>query len=95
MAWVTAIKTFFVSTSIWGAIKVVAAVAYVINLWTQYKKAKQSPTYSFDIQTQSSNELPVPVVYGRVKAGGNIVLQVILHNNSPAIALGTPGECIF
>lgn len=94
MGWVAAAKVFFAG-KIWAAIKAIATVAYVINLWNQHKKAKQSPTYGFDIQTQSSNELPIPVVYGRVKSGGNIVLLVTLYNNSPTLSLGTPGECIF
>lgn len=84
MAWVKAAVTFV--ASIWGTIKAVAAVAYVIYLWKQYKKANQSPTYGFDIQTQSSNELPVPVIYGRVKAAGNIVWQRMSYDKSTIYA---------
>ncbi|NLW48194.1 MAG: hypothetical protein GXY86_12785, partial [Firmicutes bacterium] len=84
MAWVKAAVTFI--ASIWGTIKAVMAVAYVIYLWTQYKKAQRSPTYGFDIQTQCSNELPIPVVYGRVKAAGNIVWQEMSEDKSTIYA---------
>ncbi len=85
MAWVKAAVVFI--ASIWGYVKVVAAVAYVIYLWNQKKKANQSPTYGFDIQTQCSNELPVPIVYGKVKAGGNIVWQRMSYDKSTIYAL--------
>lgn len=84
MAWVKAVVTFI--ASIWGYIKAVATVAYVIYLWNQKKKANRSPTYGFDIQTQCSNELPVPVVYGKVKAAGNIVWQRMSYDKSTIYA---------
>jgi hypothetical protein len=81
-----AVNVFFAG-AIWAAVKAVATVAYVIYLWKQRKKANQSPTYGFDIQTQSSNELTIPVVYGRVKAGGNIVWQSMSPDKSTIYAL--------
>lgn len=80
-----AVNVFFAG-AIWAAVKAVATVAYVIYLWKQRKKANQSPTYGFDIQTQSSNELTIPVVYGRVKAGGNIVWQRMSYDKSTIYA---------
>jgi hypothetical protein len=71
MAWVGAVVKFV--AAIWPYVKMVAAAVYVIKLWEAKKKADRSPTYGFDITTQCTNELPVPIVYGKVKAGGNIV----------------------
>ncbi len=85
MAWVKAAYAFV--ASIWVTVKAVAAAAYVIYLWKQYKKANQSPTYGFDIQTQSSNELPIPVIYGKVKAAGNIIWQRMSYDKSTIYAI--------
>ncbi len=85
MGWVKA-AAMFIGT-IWAVIKPIVALAYVINLWNQYKKANRSPTYGFDIQTQCSNELPVPVIYGRVKTAGNIVWQRMSYDKSTIFAL--------
>lgn len=74
MAWAKAVYTFVVTY--WTYIKVVAAAIYVYQLWRQKKKAEnQSPTYGLEITTQCSNELPIPIIYGMVKAGGNIIWQ--------------------
>lgn len=86
MGFIPAVKAFFATSAIWAAVKAIATVAYVIYLWRQYKKANQSPTYGFDIQTQSSNELPIPVVYGKVKAAGNIVWQRMSYDKSKIYA---------
>jgi len=49
----------------------------------QKTTSSASPTYGFgSLQTQSSNQLCIPIVYGRVKLAGNVIWQLIDTSDS-------------
>src|SRR5690349_8732479 len=75
MAWVGAVISWV--SSIWGYVKAIGTVIYVYNLWQASNQHGQSPTYGFNMQTQCSNELPIPIVYGRVKCPGNVIWRKV------------------
>ncbi|OGI00481.1 MAG: hypothetical protein A2Y25_12080 [Candidatus Melainabacteria bacterium GWF2_37_15] len=64
-----------------GAVRVVALVYTVIDALTNKQTSpidggEASPTYTFGkLQTQVSNLLPRPIIYGQVKAAGNKIWQ--------------------
>jgi hypothetical protein len=71
-----------VVTKVWTAIKVIGTIYSIYTVWSMKNKGSQSPTYGWDIETQCSNELPVPIIYGGPnKVAGNIVWQETSSDN--------------
>ncbi len=89
MAWVGAAAFW---AKVWTAIKVIGMVTYVVNLWEAKKKANRSPTYGFDITTQCTNEIPIPIVYGKAKSGGNIIWAKTSDDQTTILILNSFGE---
>lgn len=77
-------------TLIFIGISLILTAAQVL-IARQNKPGKQpSPTYTFGpIQTQALGGLPIPVVYGKHKVGGNIISQKVTVNSQGKAALST------
>lgn len=68
-----------------GALKG-AALGYVLT--APRPEGPQSPTYGFSsMMNTRSHEIPVPIVYGKNKVGGNVIFEEITGENNENIKL--------
>ncbi|MCG8403550.1 MAG: phage tail protein, partial [Firmicutes bacterium] len=82
VAWgAAAITSFTLTTAVnfgimYGASKAIGAITGKRSNFSNARSGYSSPTYSFGpLQTQTSNLLPIPIVYGIVKMAGNMIYQ--------------------
>jgi hypothetical protein len=78
--WAKAIALFLETSGIWAAVKVISTALYIYSLWTSSQQRGQSPTYDWGAATQSNNNIPIPILDGKVKCAGNIVWRESIDN---------------
>jgi predicted phage tail protein len=78
-----------ITSAFWGAVTTMAVTTAGLMLVNAIfpqqvptlenpEKGMKSPTYSWDgVQTISQQGIPIPVVYGRIKVGGNVIAKRI------------------
>lgn len=72
--------TAAITWAIVGGVAVAGSTAMTLIQMNKAKRNKASQTYSDSMATQTSNTMPIPIIYGRVKTAGNQIYSDIYDN---------------